>query len=176
NVLQGSVVGAAPTIRVRGVSSINLSNAPIWVVDGVRYITTQSAASAGSTPISLLNTLSPEEIEDIEIVKGPSAATLYGTAAANGVIVVTTKKGKAGSTRWQWFGQLGSVQDRNDYPSSYALWGHSPSNPSKPIRCQLATATPTTCISDSLTSINIPMDKSLSPIAHGNNNNYGLQV
>ena len=43
-----------------------------------------------------MNTLSPEEIEDIEIVKGPSAATLYGTDAANGVIVVTTKKGRAG--------------------------------------------------------------------------------
>ena len=73
NVLQGSVVGAAPTIRVRGVSSINLSNAPIWVVDGVRYITTQGASSAGSTPISLLNSLTPEEIEDIEIVKGSSS-------------------------------------------------------------------------------------------------------
>ena len=99
NVLQGSVVGAAPTIRVRGVSSINLSNAPIWVVDGVRYITTQGASSAGSTPISLLNSLTPEEIEDIEIVKGPSAATLYGTNAANGVVVVTTKKGRSGSTQ-----------------------------------------------------------------------------
>ncbi len=50
-----------------------------------------------------MNTLSPEEIEDIEIVKGPSAATLYGTDAANGVIVVTTKKGRAGVTRWNWF-------------------------------------------------------------------------
>ena len=53
---------------------------------------------------SLLNNLSPEEIEDIEIVKGPSAATLYGTNAANGVVVVTTKKGRAGSTKWNLHG------------------------------------------------------------------------
>jgi len=75
NVLPGSVVGGAPTIRVRGVSSLTLSNAPIWVVDGVRYLVDQSDASAGLTQISLLNNLSPEEIEDIEIVRGPSAAT-----------------------------------------------------------------------------------------------------
>ena len=168
--------GAAQTIRIRGNSSISLNNDPIFIIDGVRMNSSTISAGLGGTNFSFLNTLSPEEIEDIEIVKGPSAATLYGTAAANGVIVVTTKKGKAGSTRWQWFGQVGSVQDRNEYPSTYALWGHAPSNPSKPIRCQLATATPTTCISDSLTSINIPMDKDLSPIANGNNTNYGVQV
>src|SRR5439155_27331462 len=80
-VLPSPVTGGSPTIRVRGISSINLSNAPIWVVDGVRYLA-NTTSSAGANSLSLLNNLSPEEIEDIEIVKGPSAATLYGTNAA----------------------------------------------------------------------------------------------
>ena len=171
-----NMTGAAQTIRIRGNSSISLNNDPIFIIDGVRMSSGAISASLGGTNFSFLNTLSPEEIEDIEIVKGPSAATLYGTAAANGVVVITTKKGRAGSTRWQWFGAVGSVQDRNDYPSTYALWGHNPSSPSKNIRCQLATATPTTCVIDSLTSINIAQDSKLTPIAKGNNTNYGLQV
>jgi len=171
-----NMTGAAPVVRIRGANSLSLSNDPIYIVDGVRISAGTIGASLGGTNLSFLNTLSPEEIEDIEIVKGPSAATLYGTAAANGVIVVTTKKGKAGATRWNWYAEGGSVQDRNDYPATYALWGHSPTNPSKPIRCQLATKTPTTCISDSLTSINLAMDKALSPISNGHNTNYGLQV
>jgi len=171
-----NMTGAAQTIRIRGNSSISLNNDPIFIIDGVRMSSGAISAGLGGTNFSFLNTLSPEEIEDIEIVKGPSAATLYGTAAANGVVVITTKKGRAGSTKWQWFGALGSVQDRNEYPATYALWGHNPNSPTKNIRCQLATATPTTCVMDSLTSINIAEDSRLTPIANGNNSNYGLQV
>jgi TonB-linked SusC/RagA family outer membrane protein len=170
-----NMTGAAQTIRIRGNSSISLNNDPIFIIDGVRMNSSTINPGVGGTQQSMLNTLSPEEIEDIEIVKGPSAATLYGTAAANGVIVVTTKRGRAGATRWSWFGEMGSVQDRNDYPSTYALWGHSPANPTKPIRCQLATMTPTTCVSDSLTSINL-MSSAISPISNGHNTNYGMQV
>jgi TonB-linked SusC/RagA family outer membrane protein len=184
NVLQGSVVGAAPTIRVRGVSSINLSNAPIWVVDGVRYITNQGASSAGSTPISLINNLSPEEIEDIEIVKGPSAATLYGTNAANGVVVVTTKRGKAGGTKWSFNAETRTVDDRNDYQAQYANWGHTPAAPTKNIRCQLSVmqtpkfsiADGATCISDSLTSYNYLEDPDNTFIHLGRGSMFGAQV
>ena len=184
NVLQGSVVGAAPTIRVRGISSINLSNAPIWVVDGVRYITTQGASSAGSTPISLLNNLNPEEIEDIEIVKGPSAATLYGTNAANGVVVVTTKKGRSGSTKWSFTGETRTVDDRNPYQAQYANWGHTPAAPKANIRCQLSVmqtpqfslAQGATCISDSLTSYNFLTDPDNSFIKLGRGSMVGGQV
>ena len=70
SVLPSPVLGGAPTLRIRGISSISLSNAPIWVVDGVRYNTNNPSTSSGQTPVSLLNSLSPEEIEDIEIVKG----------------------------------------------------------------------------------------------------------
>jgi TonB-linked SusC/RagA family outer membrane protein len=171
-----NMTGAAPVFRIRGANSLSLNNDPLFVIDGVRVASGTVGAGLGGTNLSFLNTLSPEEIEDIEIVKGPSAATLYGTQAANGVVVITTKKGRAGATRWTWFGEGGLVQDRNTYPSTYALWGHAPSAPAKAIRCQIATMTATTCVADSLTSINIAMDPKLSPIADGHNSNYGVQV
>jgi len=100
-VLPAVMTGGAPTVRIRGLSSISLSNAPIWIVDGVRF-ESGTVSLNSQTSFSMLNSLNPDEIEDIEIVKGPSAATLYGTAAANGVVVVTTKKGRAGKARWNW--------------------------------------------------------------------------
>jgi TonB-linked SusC/RagA family outer membrane protein len=176
-----NMTGAAPVIRIRGANSLSLNNDPIYIVDGVRINSNTIGAGLGGTNWSMLNSISPEEIEDIEIVKGPSAATLYGTQAANGVIVITTKKGRAGSSRWNWFAEGGSVQDRNEYPSTYANWGHTAAAPTKAIRCQLATMqtsanTAGTCISDSLTSINPAMDKSIRPFATGHNGNAGLQV
>ncbi len=122
-----------------------------------------------------MNSLSPEEIEDVEIVKGPSAATLYGTDAANGVIVVTTKKGRAGSSRWNWFASTQRVEDRNNYPATYALWGHNPTT-GKVARCELATMTPTTCVVDSTTSFDLSATPGITPIANGMNTNYGGQV
>jgi len=183
-VLPGSVVGAAPTIRVRGVSSIGLSNAPIWVVDGVRYLVDQSDASAGLTQISLINNLSPEEIQDIEIVRGPAAATLYGTNAANGVVIVTTKKGRAGTTRWNVSAETRTLDDRNPYQAQYANWGHSPAAPDKNIRCQLyVMQTPAfkisdgaTCISDSVTSYNYLTDPEQTFIKLGRGSLFGAQV
>jgi len=183
-VLPGSVVGAAPTIRVRGVSSIGLSNAPIWVVDGVRYLVDQSDASAGLTQISLINNLSPEEIQDIEIVRGPAAATLYGTNAANGVVIVTTKRGRAGTTRWNVSAETRTLDDRNPYQAQYANWGHSPAAPDKNIRCQLyVMQTPAfkisdgaTCISDSVTSYNYLADPEQTFIKLGRGSLFGAQV
>jgi len=184
NVLPGSVVGGAPTIRVRGVSSLTLSNAPIWVVDGVRYLVDQSDASAGLTQISLINNLSPEEVEDIEIVRGPSAATLYGTNAANGVVLVTTKKGRAGSTRWSFGAESRTIDDRNPYQAQYANWGHSPAAPTKNIRCQLYVmqtaafkiSDGATCISDSVTSYNYLTDPERTFIKLGRGSLFTGQV
>jgi TonB-linked SusC/RagA family outer membrane protein len=170
-----AMAGAASTIRIRGLSSISLSNAPIMLIDGVRMNSGSIGGGVGGTSISFLNSLSPEEIEDIEIVKGPSAATLYGTDAANGVILVTTKKGKAGNARWTWFAQGGRVDDTNAYPATYALWGHNPTN-GRVTRCQLATMTSTTCVPDSLTSLNIATDKTIGPIRPAPLTNYGAQV
>ena len=185
-VLPSPVLGGAPTIRIRGISSISLSNAPIWVVDGVRYNIASPGTSAGQTPLTLLNSLSPEEIEDVEIVKGPSAATLYGTNAANGVIVITTKKGRAGKTRWNFSAETRTIDDRTDYPMQAANWGHSPAAPTINKRCQLglmntskftSTVTPASqCVSDSLTFYNPLADPTNTFIALGRGSLFGLNV
>ncbi|MEO7455979.1 MAG: TonB-dependent receptor plug domain-containing protein, partial [Gemmatimonadaceae bacterium] len=192
--LPSPVVGGAPNIRIRGISSVSLANTPIWYVDGVRYNTTTSATnpvgaanSAGSTPLSLLNNLDPEEIEDIEIVKGPSAATLYGTNAANGVIVVTTKKGRPGATRWNWTAESRTVSDRNDYQDQFANFGHRISSTGvigTGTRCQLAVMqTPkftfsqgATCVSDSLKSYDYLSDPDATFIHLGRGSLFGLNV
>ena len=178
-VLPGSMTGAAATVRLRGLRSLatsnsGVSNDPIYVVDGVRYSSGSLNLGTGGTSGSLLNDLNPAEIEDIEIVKGPSAATLYGTDAANGVIVITTKKGRAGNTRWTWYGEAGAVNDRSDYPKNYASWGHDASG--KLARCTLITQSLNTCTLDSLTSFDVLRDPSSSPIRVGHRDQYGMNV
>ena len=106
-VLPGSMSGTGPVGRIRGVGSLatagsGISNNPIYVIDGVRMNASSINLFTGGVVGSALNDIDPNDIEDIEIVKGPSAATLYGTDAANGVIVITTKKGRPGNTRWTW--------------------------------------------------------------------------
>jgi TonB-linked SusC/RagA family outer membrane protein len=182
SVLPSAVVGGAPTIRIRGISSITLSNAPIWIVDGVRYLTNETS-SAGSTSNSLLNNLSPEEIEDIEIVKGPSAATLYGTNAANGVVVVTTKKGRSGATKWNITAENRTISDRNNYQTQYANFGHKIGTTAQ-IRCQIPVmetsaftqADGATCQRDSLTSYDFLSDPDNTFIHLGRGSLYGVQA
>jgi len=110
-VLQGSYSMSAPTIRIRGLNSVSLGNAPIFIIDGVRMNTGTFAGGNPNPPASFINDIDPQTIEDVEIVKGPSAATLYGTDAANGVVVITTKRGKAGATKWTWSAEQGAVDD-----------------------------------------------------------------
>ncbi len=90
--------GTAQTIRIRGISSITQGNDPLIFIDGIRM-------DGGSTQIyglggqqgSRLNDIKPEDIESIEVVKGPAAATLYGSDAVAGVINIITKRGRPGS-------------------------------------------------------------------------------
>ena len=92
-------VGAGPRIRIRGMNSFSLNDQPLLYVDGVRInneVATGIVVQAfGSGVVSRLNDFDPDNIETIEIIKGPAAATLYGTEAANGVIQIITKKGRA---------------------------------------------------------------------------------
>src|SRR5690606_12101427 len=87
----GGAVGAGGNTRIRGVGSVTLTGRPLIYVDGVRVddteATTSPAFSRGDAP-SRINDFNPEDIERIEVIKGPAAATLYGTEAANGVIQI----------------------------------------------------------------------------------------
>lgn len=96
-------VGTGSAIRIRGSSSLSLGSAPLVYVDGVRIDASQGVGPRGGMrggTVSRLNDLAPENIDIIEVIKGPAAATLFGTEASAGVIVITTKRGTAGKTRW----------------------------------------------------------------------------
>jgi len=177
-VLPSNMTGGGSRVRVRGTSSLSLSNDPIYVIDGVR-LTSQSASltiGVGGTAPSRVNDISPEEIENIEIVKGPSAATLYGTDAANGVVVITTKRGRAGAARWSVFGESGQIHDLNDYPAQYAILGHAPATPATVRRCFLYELSTGACVKDSTSVNNLFADQDLTMIKQGSRGQLGAQV
>jgi TonB-linked SusC/RagA family outer membrane protein len=100
--------GASQAILIRGVSSITASTAPLWVIDGVPVNT--GDASRLQTTSNLLSTLNPNDVESISVLKDASAQSIYGSRAANGVIVVTTKKGRAGKTRFRFDTEVGQSE------------------------------------------------------------------
>jgi TonB-linked SusC/RagA family outer membrane protein len=176
-VIPGTMTGAGARVRIRGTSSLSLSNDPIYVIDGVRMTSNSASAGigVGGTVPSRVNDINPDEIESIEVVKGPSAATLYGTDAANGVIVINTKKGRAGRATWSVFAERGVVDDNNDYPTQWAILGHAP-NSSTVRRCFLSQMADGSCIKDSTTSLNVFSDPETSPIKAGWRSQAGAQV
>ncbi len=88
--------GAAPSVIIRGISSLSLSNQPLYVIDGVQIKLEKDPDGTTSNPLAGIN---PDDIETINVLQGPSATSIYGAAGATGVVVLTTKKGKAGATK-----------------------------------------------------------------------------
>jgi TonB-linked SusC/RagA family outer membrane protein len=137
--LQGKIAGANITansgapgggiqVNLRGVSSINGTAEPLWVIDGVivsnvaiasgqNAVTRASPGTANATvqdaPTNRIADLNPDDIESIEILKGASAAAIYGSKASNGVIIVTTKRGRSGAPRVSMTQQFGYYQLSN---------------------------------------------------------------
>ena len=145
------IPGAPSRLRLRGLSSINMSADPILIIDGVRAYADQSGSvvstdallngGAGVSTIgggsqvgqqigtgfsgpSALDQLDPNSIETIEVLKGPSATAIYGSDAANGVIVITTKHGRSGPTRWTLSLDEGRTTLPGDWPVNYFQFGH----------------------------------------------------
>jgi len=125
-----SVLGAAGTagtstqIRVRGASSISLSNEPLLYVDGIRVASGASASFfTGGQAYDRINEIDPEDIESIEMVKGPAAATLYGADASTGVIQIITKRGRVGAGRFSQnlLVDYHSVSRTFEPPNNYGL-------------------------------------------------------
>lgn len=116
---RGSGDPGAPTrIRMRGIKSISQSNDPVMIVDGVWV----DAKVRSPSP---MDNIHPSNIETIEIIRGPSAATLYGQDASNGVIVITTKKGQVGPTRWSFGYNRDWGQPYGKKPVVYAGFGYN---------------------------------------------------
>ncbi len=101
-------VGQGLQIRVRGNSSVSASSQPLYVIDGIPVTSQdQSSSTAPTNPIADLN---PNDIESLEILKDASASAIYGSRASNGVVLITTKKGRAGKTVFEISGYTGSSQ------------------------------------------------------------------
>lgn len=174
----GGTLGSSPRIRIRGASSVSLSNDPLIVIDGVRVNSSVGSSTigvGGQTP-SRLNDINPEDIESYEVLKGPAAAALYGTAAANGVIQIRTKRGHAGKTIWNGFAEGGMINDVTDYPANYGQIGTNTPSGTRTIACRLDSQAAGRCTptKDSLFSYN-PLVKE-SPFIQGRRGTYGLSA
>ncbi|MBX3147041.1 MAG: SusC/RagA family TonB-linked outer membrane protein [Gemmatimonadales bacterium] len=169
--------GGGGRIRIRGNSSMSLTNNPIFVIDGVRVegTTGSSSIGVGGTTVSRMNDFNPEEIESIEVVRGPSAATLYGTDAANGVIVIRTKRGVAGRTDWSYYTEQAALSDRNKYPDAYWGWTAG-STRTNFTQCILSQVISGACVQDSVTMYNLHKDPEATPYGTGYRQQHGLQV
>ncbi|WP_089056079.1 SusC/RagA family TonB-linked outer membrane protein [Flavobacterium oncorhynchi] len=99
--------GLAPTVKIRGASSINAGTTPLYVIDGIpledNTTTSTDSGISGGSNLSFnrnpLNSINPNDIESIDILKDASSAAIYGSRGANGVVIITTKQGKAGKTK-----------------------------------------------------------------------------
>lgn len=106
--------GADVSVRVRGVGSINSSNEPLYIIDGIQI-------EGG------LNTVSPNDIEDITVLKDAASTSIYGSRGSNGIVIITTKKGRAGQATVsfnaeagvQTHGYLTPMVNTADYISIY---------------------------------------------------------
>jgi TonB-linked SusC/RagA family outer membrane protein len=180
-VLSGNQVGAGSRIRIRGTTTLNLSNDPIVFIDGVRMDASanRQILGVGGTAQGSLNDLNPDEIESMEVVRGPSASVLYGTDAANGVIVITTKRGRPGSTRFNAYTQQGLQQDKTDYPDAVYLWGRNPTTgalASATTSCATFQVAANLCTRDSVTTYNPYNSERGSPLQNGWLREYGVNL
>src|SRR6266576_2399333 len=105
----GGTSGTGTRIRIRGSNSVSLSNEPVLIVDGVRV----------QQP-SRLNDISPQDLEAVQVNSGPASSVLYGTDAANGAILMRTRRGQPGATKWTFSAEAGAVNDVGSYPANYS--------------------------------------------------------
>jgi len=121
----GGAPGQSARIIIRGVNSLdpNADNQPLFVIDGVPV--DNSTTETGSTPRGLSNRaadINPNDIESMNVLKGAAATALYGVRAANGAVIITTKKGKAGDVRINVNSSIG-FEEVNQYPEIQDVYG-----------------------------------------------------
>lgn len=115
--------GGASTIKIRGSSTMReVNDGPLVYIDGVRV---SNIMESGSRDVSRIDDLDPAMIESIEVIKGPAAATLYGTEAANGVINITTKMGAVGDAQWNFTFRQGAQWFRDPAGRTPTNWGRN---------------------------------------------------
>ncbi len=187
-VMQGvaGTVGTSQRIRIRGANSLSLSNDPLIYIDGVRFNNSKGGFGVGGQEPGRLNDIDPTNIASIEVLKGPAASALYGTAAANGVLLITTKRGRAGDAIWNAYVEGGVIEDVNDYPINIASF--ETDNPDAPMVidgefnyddyafCANYNAARGRCTQDVTRSFNTLEDSRTTPFSQGDRTKYGLSV
>jgi TonB-linked SusC/RagA family outer membrane protein len=177
----GGTLGAGTRIRIRGSNSISLDNDPLIIIDGVRANGNEGSSTigvGGQVP-SRLDDINPEDIETINIIKGPAASSLYGTAAANGVVQITTKRGSNGKAQWNAHVAGGTVSNYITFPNNYGVvdvedgdTAFSQSTVGVPCTTEFQAAG--FCRYTDLQTFN-PLETN-SPFVTGSTQNYGLSV
>ncbi|NIO30310.1 MAG: SusC/RagA family TonB-linked outer membrane protein [Gemmatimonadetes bacterium] len=173
SVVTGSgTTGAGARVRIRGGGvSVSLDNSPLVIVDGTRINNgSDFDLFTGGQNFSRLNDINPEDIENIEVLKGPAASALYGTAAANGVIQITTKRGRPGPARWNFYGELGGNFEVTNWPANYRGVAADGST------CNIFDQSEGLCTLDQLESFSPLEDERTSPFRDGVLQKYGLSV
>src|SRR5437773_4632932 len=175
--------GGGARVRIRGSNSVSLSNEPVFFIDGIRVSSSPSANTigvGGQVP-SRINDIQPEDLEAIEAVKGPSAGTLYGTAAANGIVQVRTKRGRPGPTQWTAYVEGGALYDHTTWPDTYygfdTTVSASPLNPTRALRffCTLPLVSIKQCAQNGgVFTLNPLRDD--SPFRMGSRQQYGVSL
>ena len=184
----GGTTGSSQKIRIRGANSLSLDNEPLIFIDGVRLSASQGGLGVGGQEPSRLNDINPQDIENIEVLKGPAASALYGTAAANGVLLITTKRGRAGGAQWNAYVESGQLEETTDYRENWLTLqvigdGNAPvSNPDGSrnttdySRCNNLNAAAGSCTQDRTVSFNPLLDSRTTPFSTGNRQTYGVNV
>ncbi len=179
----GGTTGSASRIRIRGANSLSLTNEPLLIVDGIRVSNeiTQSNNLGGGIGVggqgsSRFNDINPDDIESIEILKGPAAAALYGTAAASGVIQVRTKRGRPGGSRWTTYVEGGTQKDETTYPANFSQVGRLVSDGTRTTGCSIDAQVRNLCtaVPDSLARWN-PLEQA-DPFVTGKRTSVGLSI
>ena len=177
-VMQGAgQVGSYGTIRIRGTSSLSLTNEPLIIVDGIRIDNNYGAGN--QVLVNNSAAINPEEIASVDVLKGPSASALYGTAAANGVLVIKTKRGQQGPTRWNVTVEGGQIDQPASFPSNYRSWGRNLVNGvpgATTVQCKVADQSLGRCVQDSLTTFNPWMNPETRPFATSPRYQIGLNA
>ncbi len=107
------LAGGPVKVNIRGTNSITAGGEPLYVIDGIPMTTGDFSAGSLGSRTSALSDLNPNDIESIDIMKDASAAAIYGSRGANGVVIITTKKGKSGKTKFDFDYSYGIISETN---------------------------------------------------------------
>src|SRR6266849_2285519 len=166
----GGTTGSGTRIRIRGSNSVSLSNDPVLIVDGIRVENTSNSTSigVGGQQPSRLNDISPQDLEAVQVNSGPASSVLYGTDAANGAIIMRTRRGQPGATKWSMSAEAGALNDYGSYPDNFTGLTALDSV------CTLTRVAAGTCVQARVRRFN-PIEQR-SPFRTGHRQEYGISA